>query len=97
MALAEMALMGWIGARITPPELGTLPLFAWLFGEDQARYAVTAKDGANVLRAAEKAGVTATVIGTTGGAALTVVGADAISLAALADAQDSWFPRYMGD
>jgi len=97
VALAEMALAGWMGARITTPDVGNLPLHAWLFGEDQARYVVTAQNPAEFLAAAGRAGVPAAAIGVTGGAALTVPGADAISLASLVGAQESWFPRYMGD
>jgi phosphoribosylformylglycinamidine synthase len=99
VAVAEMAAAGGIGAAIDPPaNVGrdeNLPLHAWLFGEDQARYVVTARDAGAILARAAKAGVTAAAIGTTGGAALTVAGADAISLATLGRARETWLPRYM--
>jgi phosphoribosylformylglycinamidine synthase len=99
VAVAEMALSGKIGASIVPPESVErdqgLPLHAWLFGEDQARYVVTTAAADGLLALARKAGVPALVIGTTGGGTLTVPGADAISLETLAQAQESWLPRYM--
>ncbi|MFZ0694626.1 MAG: AIR synthase-related protein, partial [Alphaproteobacteria bacterium] len=100
VALAEMALAGKIGARVTPPDdVGrdeNLPLHAWLFGEDQARYVVTTQRGEELLNRAKTMGISAAIIGATGGAALTVTGCDAISLANLALAHESWLPRYMG-
>ncbi len=97
VALAEMAIAGRIGARITPPKNRgeDLPIHAWLFGEDQARYVVTAARAEDVYSRAKRAAVPAVAVGTTGGASLTVTGADAISLAALAEAQGSWLLRYM--
>jgi len=98
VALAEMAILGKIGAAIAPPEAAgnpRLPLHAWLFGEDQARYAVTTAAPDALLARAREAGVPAAAIGTTGGDTLTVTGADAISVASLALARDSWLPRYM--
>ena len=100
VALAEMALAGKIGARVTPPDnVGrdeNLPLHAWLFGEDQARYVVTTRRGEEFLNRAKTMGIPAAIIGTTGGAALTVTGCDAISLTTLAQGHESWLPRYMG-
>ena len=73
VALAEMALAGGLGARIEAPERRPArpPLHAWLFGEDQARYIVTAPEAAAILDAAEAAGSRRS-IGTTGGDALTL-------------------------
>jgi phosphoribosylformylglycinamidine synthase II len=100
VALAEMALAGKIGARVTPPDsVGrdeNLPLHAWLFGEDQARYVVATRQGEELLNRAKTMGIPAAKIGATGGAALTVTGCDAISLANLAQAHESWLPRFMG-
>ncbi len=99
VAIAEMAVAGGMGAEIAPPtEVGTsgaIPLHAWLFGEDQARYIVTGAEGTTVLNLAERAGVPAVVIGTTGGDALTVRGRDAISVADLGRVYESWLPAYM--
>ena len=74
-----------------------LPPYVALFCEDQARYVVTASpsrvDG--LVREAEQAGLSATWIGTVGGAELTVEGAMSISVARLKDAHERWFPAYM--
>lgn len=94
VAVAEMALAGGIGAEIDPPE-GDVPLHAWLFGEDQARYILTTKDPKAMLAAAEAAGVRAAVIGLTGGVSLTVGGAHTISVDELRDVHEIWLPNYM--
>ena len=93
VAVAEMALAGGIGAEITAPE--DAPRLRWLFGEDQARYVVTAADPDAILRAARLAGVPAMVFGRTGGAALTVRAEPPISVADLRALHESWFPAYM--
>ena len=112
VALAEMALAGDLGAEIArpaikrpaikqpgdgPPGADETPLHAWLFGEDQARYLVTAPEAAAVLEAAGEASVPAACIGTTGGAALTLPGGEPISLGELRAAHEGWLPRYMGE
>ena len=69
---------------------------AWWFGEDQARYLIeTADPDACSCGAAENAGICAQRIGTVGGAALTVSGAGAISVAELRAANEAWLPGYM--
>jgi phosphoribosylformylglycinamidine synthase len=98
VALAEMALAGGRGAEITGPEATdpkSPPVHAWLFGEDQARYIVTAEDGVALLDAAAAAGVPATRIGTTGGTALILPEGDPISLDGLREAHEGWLPAYM--
>ncbi len=89
-ALAEMAIASGIGAAVTP-EAG-LPLHAWAFGEDQARYLVTmpAKGAESFIARAAKAGVPALRIGTTGGSELTLAGATPISLVELGVAHEGW-------
>ena len=72
IALAEMAMASGIGAVLEAPS-GTR-LHAFWFGEDQARYIVTAKDAHGVMRQAEAAGVPLTRLGATGGAVLAVDG-----------------------
>ena len=91
VALAEMAMAGGIGAEIAPPGLDA----GTLFGEDQARYVLTTGAPDAVLAAAAAAGVPAVRLGTTGGAALTVAGAGAISTAELRRANEAWLPGYM--
>jgi phosphoribosylformylglycinamidine synthase len=96
VALAEMAMAGGLGAQIEPPEAaGKTPVHAWLFGEDQARYIVTATEAAPVLEAARAAGVPAAAIGRTGGNALTLAGRGTISVVELTRAHEGWLPAYM--
>ncbi|MEQ8379001.1 phosphoribosylformylglycinamidine synthase subunit PurL [Parvibaculum sp.] len=94
-AVAEMAMAAGIGASLTPDT--TLPLHAWAFGEDQARYLVTLpeKDAAAFLERAGKAGIPAARIGTTGGNELTLNGAIPISLAGIKAVHEGWLPAYM--
>jgi phosphoribosylformylglycinamidine synthase subunit PurL len=94
VALAEMAMSGNIGAAIDPQN-GGVPLHAWLFGEDQGRYVITTDNAANVLAAAEQAGVPAQRIGRTGGDRLTLGGSLAISVNELTGAHEGWLPEFM--
>ncbi|NKB57436.1 MAG: phosphoribosylformylglycinamidine synthase subunit PurL [Alphaproteobacteria bacterium] len=94
VAIAEMAMASGIGAAIEAPETG-IPLHAWLFGEDQARYVLTTADPAAMLEAAEMCGVKASVIGQTGGESLTVGGIHTISVNELRGAHEAWLPEYM--
>lgn len=96
IAVAEMAMAGGIGAALTIPA-SAAPLHAFLFGEDQARYVleVPEADVAGILARAKADNVPAAKIGTTGGAALTVNGAWAISVGDLKAANEAWLPAYM--
>ena len=94
VALAEMAVAGGMAATVAPPA-GAPPLHAWLFGEDQGRYLVATADPDSVLNEAAEAGVPVAAVGTTGGAALVIDGAGAVPFAELAEAHESWLPRYM--
>ncbi|MEM8587297.1 MAG: phosphoribosylformylglycinamidine synthase subunit PurL [Pseudomonadota bacterium] len=93
VALAEMAIAGQIGADLEVPD--GLPLQAWLFGEDQARYLVSTADPGEVEARAEAAGVPCRAVGRTGGDALTLNGANAISLDTLRAAHESFLPELM--
>ena len=93
VALAEMAMAGGIGATVALPE--TLPAHALLFGEDQARYALTAAQPDDLLAAARQAGVAAQILGKTGGDALTIRDIGAISVAELRRINEAWLPAYM--
>jgi phosphoribosylformylglycinamidine synthase II len=95
VALAEMALTGGIGATITLP--ASLAAHAALFGEDQARYIVTAApEKAEAIRIeARSAGVACEIIGVTGGAALILGIEPAILLPELERAHETWLPAYM--
>ena len=96
VALAEMAMASGIGATIALPGDTAAPHGA-LFGEDQARYVVTA-DAAKadaILAAATAAGVEAALLGHVGGESLDVAGIATISIAKLTEAHENWFPAFM--
>ena len=94
VALSEMAMAGGIGAQITPPDdAGNLT--GWLFGEDQGRYILTTGDAKYIVELAAQSGVTAQIIGQTGGQELTVTGAGAISMKELSDGHQGWLPEFM--
>jgi len=95
VALAEMALAGDCGADIAASAPENTPLTAWLFGEDQARYLVTCRDAEALLAAAAEAGVPARVLGLSGGDRLNLAENEAISLAELRDAHETWLAAYM--
>ncbi|MGB3644646.1 MAG: phosphoribosylformylglycinamidine synthase subunit PurL [Mesorhizobium sp.] len=101
VALAEMAMASGIGATIGQPEGGDA--IAEFFGEDQGRYlvalafAASDKRFADLEARAKELGISATVIGTTGGRELKLGKAHAISLEELSTAHESWFPRFMGN
>ncbi|HUK58180.1 MAG TPA: phosphoribosylformylglycinamidine synthase subunit PurL [Stellaceae bacterium] len=94
VALAEMAMAGGIGASIAIP--GALPAHAYLFGEDQARYLIVTARPEEMAKGAARAGVALTRLGLTGGDALTVAGAGAISVQELRRINEAWLPAYMG-
>jgi phosphoribosylformylglycinamidine synthase II len=94
VALAEMAMAGELGATLDPTPPGTT-IHAWLFGEDQGRYLIETDAILSVQRASLDAGVPMQRIGTVGGAALTLSGGSAISIARLKAAHEAWLPGYM--
>jgi phosphoribosylformylglycinamidine synthase II len=92
VALAEMALAGDAGIRLTAE--GRAHEF-W-FGEDQSRYilGVEATEVKAILVEAEAAGIAAAVIGGAEGEDLTLPGSIAISLQTLRDAHEGFFPHW---
>ena len=94
VAIAEMAMAGMRGILLEPTPADQ-PRQAFFFGEDQARYLIETSEPEAVLVRATAAGVPARVIGTVGGAALTLPGAGAISVNALKAANNAWLPGYM--
>ncbi len=94
VALAEMAMAGGIGASVEAE--GGLS-HAFFFGEDQGRYVLTAPStqSAVIAEAAKRLGVPLARIGSTGGGALTLGGADPVPLAALTKAYENWLPDFM--
>jgi phosphoribosylformylglycinamidine synthase subunit PurL len=95
VALAEMAMAGRLGARliVTP----SIPLHAFLFGEDQARYLLTAalETAEGIRGAAADQGIACEVIGATGGDALTIQGEIAIFVPELQRPHENWLPDFM--
>ncbi len=96
IALAEMAMAGNIGIDASGAT-SALPATAFLFGEDQARYLVSAPEAqaAALVAALGGKGVPAAIIGRTGGKSLTLPGEMPISLERLHGAHEGWLPRYM--
>ncbi len=94
VALAEMAMASGIGAELDAPPI---PAHAFWFGEDQARYVVTADPGkaGRILDRAKAAGIPVREIGTTGGDALTLAGERPVPIAKLRDTFEGWFPAFM--
>ncbi|WP_026379655.1 phosphoribosylformylglycinamidine synthase subunit PurL [Afifella pfennigii] len=94
VTLAEMAMAGDLGADIAPPP-GRAD--AALFGEDQARYVVTAsaEEAESILLEAEAAGIPAAPLGTVGGDALAFDGAGSVLVKSLRGAHEGWLPAYM--
>jgi phosphoribosylformylglycinamidine synthase subunit PurL len=93
VGLAEMAMASGIGA-VLADNSGEVPLHAWAYGEDQARYIVTTSDTAKVIAACEAANVPVSEIGSTGGVDLKFAG-ESIAVADLKEAHESWLPNYM--
>ncbi|HZO46968.1 MAG TPA: AIR synthase related protein, partial [Xanthobacteraceae bacterium] len=94
VALAEMAMASGIGAELeTPP----LTAHAFWFGEDQARYVVTADAGkaARILDGAKAAGVPVRELGITGGDALVLAGERPVRVATLRETSEGWLPAFM--
>ncbi len=93
VALAEMAMAGGIGATLAAPS--EIAAHAFWFGEDQGRYVLATDDPGGVTARLEAAGVPVLRLGVTGGDALTVEGAGAISTAELRRINEAWLPAYM--
>ncbi|MGL5113852.1 MAG: AIR synthase-related protein, partial [Beijerinckiaceae bacterium] len=96
VALAEMAMASGVGCMVQAEQLD-MPLHAFLFGEDQARYVVALNHvhAEAVMAEAAKAGVPAMFIGVTTGQSLTLPGEAPISLDELEAAHEGWLPGYM--
>ncbi len=95
VALAEMAMASGIGAEL---DLAPFAAHAFWFGEEQARYVMTAAAPAAeaIIGRTRAAGVPVRRLGTTGGDALTPKSDRPILVAELRKAFESWFPAYMG-
>lgn len=93
VTLAEMCLAGNMGASISLPSV--IPAHAFLFGEDQGRYLVATAAAPKVLEAATKSGVTALILGQSGGDSLKLDKLGIISVDELRQAHESWLPGFM--
>jgi phosphoribosylformylglycinamidine synthase len=95
VGVAEMCLAGNLGATISLPA-GLAP-HAMAFGEDQGRYLLSVRPEmvTVLLDAAAAAGVPALALGTFAGQDLTFGGGSTISLSALRERNEGWFPAYM--
>ncbi|HEY1983262.1 MAG TPA: AIR synthase-related protein, partial [Xanthobacteraceae bacterium] len=93
VALAEMAIASGIGAVLEGP--GTIPAHAFWFGEDQARYVVTAKDADTVALRAKEAGVPISRLGATGGDILAFGDERPLPVSDLGHRFEAWLPVYM--
>ncbi|MFL6736501.1 MAG: AIR synthase related protein, partial [Sphingomonas sp.] len=93
VAIAEMALAGSIGARLTLPTAANPS--AVVFGEDQGRILVTTSDPDAVAARAGAANIYSARVGETGGDAVEGPGFSA-GLEALRAAHEGFFPKLMG-
>ncbi len=96
VTVAEMAIAGGIGAKLFLPKT-KIPVLAWLFGEDQARYVISTSDATPILDAAKTSGVDTSIIGSTGGTMLTVNNGKSVSISDLQDCHDIWLETFMDE
>jgi phosphoribosylformylglycinamidine synthase len=99
IGLAEMAIASGIGAEIV--DLSDQDPILQYFAEDQGRYLVTVsldpqgKELAALWDEAQRLGIFAPWIGSTGGTALVLGSARPVPVADLKKAHESWFPAFM--
>ncbi len=93
VALAEMAMASRIGAVLEAPP--GLPARAFWFGEDQARYVLTAKDADVVVQRANAAAVPLIRLGATGGRILVLADERPLPVDDLIRRFEGWLPGYM--
>ena len=93
VAAAEMALASNIG--LTLNATSNTHAHPYLFGEDQARYLVGARNPEAILDAAKAVGIHAIVAGVVGGDAFASKELFTIPLPRLREANERWLPEYM--
>jgi phosphoribosylformylglycinamidine synthase II len=93
VAVAEMAMASHIGAVLEAPPGVPAPGF-W-FGEDQARYVVTAADADAIARRAQAAAIPLIRLGATGGRVLAVADQRPLRVSDLRSRFEGWLPAYM--
>jgi phosphoribosylformylglycinamidine synthase len=95
VAVAEMALAGGCGVHLAPDPDGQAHHAFW-FGEDQARYVLAVDDAADILRKAADAAIPSQRLGhTLVGSDLILPDGSVVSLAALSEAHERFFPTWM--
>ncbi|MDD5586642.1 MAG: phosphoribosylformylglycinamidine synthase subunit PurL [Alphaproteobacteria bacterium] len=92
VAVAEMALAGDTGCKL---EAAADDAAFW-FGEDQARYVITARDADDFQARADAAGVPYLLLGRTGGEEL-VLNGTSLDVVRLRSVHERWLPDYMGE
>jgi phosphoribosylformylglycinamidine synthase len=93
VALTEMAIASGIGAILEPAP--GIPAHAFWFGEDQARYVITAKQSQPLIDRAKCAGVVLIPLGATGGTVLAIAGERPLLVDDLKRRSEAWLPAYM--
>jgi phosphoribosylformylglycinamidine synthase subunit PurL len=93
IALAEMAMASRLGAVLEAPL--DVPAHAFWFGEDQARYIITAEDADRIMQLAKTAAVPIMRLGATGGRVLAFGDERPLPIADLLKRFEEWLPAYM--
>lgn len=98
VTLAEMTMASGHGMDISLNN-GDIPIHAYGFGEDQARYVISMApaDAEKILSAAAQAGVNIETIGTVHGDTLDIKDTLTISVNEMLDAHSAWMPNYMSN
>ena len=96
-AICEMALAADLGMQLATPQNIACAIDAFLFGEDQARYLITAPPAntATILRQAKASGVKIDLLGHCKGPVLSWAELFSIPLCKLRQAHESWLPDFM--
>ena len=94
VAVAEMALAGGVGVHLGRLPAGTDEHAYW-FGEDQARYVLAVADAAELMLAADDAGVPVVRLGSATGSRITLADGSYVELADLRTAHERFFPQWM--
>jgi len=96
VAIADMALSGKTGATLKPHE-GQLPTPAYWFGEDQARYLVTANKNEthSLLYLLANELIPACQIGTVGGDTLSIEGHGSLPIDQLSEVFEAFLPNLL--
>ncbi len=97
LALAAIEMAFSCGHGIKLYQQSEIPLYAWLFGEDQARYLIAVDEFSinPVISTAKSLGITAKKVGEIGGTRLIAEGAFDMSLKDAHMIYESWLPDYM--